>query len=163
MASAARAPTPRDTAAEASARAYFRRVPPSATLIGPALPPTPDKWLGGEQAVDGFIYGVPGSAKDIVKVDPRTGSVTVVGEAAISGAACSQPRGKYKWLRGALSPETGAIFCVPSNADRVLRIDAQGNAGTARRSSVEHLIATKALRCTAMAWILTVAQCSAIP
>ena len=34
---------------------------------------------------------------------------------------------------------------------------------TARRSSAEHLIATKALRCTAAAWILTVAQCSAIP
>ena len=35
--------------------------------------------------------------------------------------------------------------------------------GTARRSSVEHLISTKALRCTATAWMLIVAQCSAIP
>ena len=35
--------------------------------------------------------------------------------------------------------------------------------GVARRSSVEHLIATKALRYTATAWILIVAQCSAIP
>ncbi len=34
---------------------------------------------------------------------------------------------------------------------------------TARRSSAEHLIATKAPCCTATAWILTVAQCSAIP
>ena len=33
----------------------------------------------------------------------------------------------------------------------------------ARRSSAEHLIATKALRRTATAWILIVAQCSAIP
>ena len=33
----------------------------------------------------------------------------------------------------------------------------------ARRSSAEHLIATKVLRCTATAWILIVAQCSAIP
>ena len=33
----------------------------------------------------------------------------------------------------------------------------------ARRSSAEHLIATNALRCTATAWILIVAQCSAIP
>ena len=30
-------------------------------------------------------------------------------------------------------------------------------------SSAEHLIATKALRCTATAWMLIVAQCSAIP
>ena len=33
----------------------------------------------------------------------------------------------------------------------------------ARRSFAEHLIATKALRCTATAWMLIVAQCSAIP
>ena len=38
-----------------------------------------------------------------------------------------------------------------------------GNAGrlgevVARRSSAEHLIATKALRCTATAWMLTVAE-----
>ena len=33
----------------------------------------------------------------------------------------------------------------------------------ARQSFTEHLIATKALRCTAAAWILIVAQCSAIP
>ena len=35
--------------------------------------------------------------------------------------------------------------------------------GVARRSSAEHLIATKALCCTATAWMLIVAQCSAIP
>ena len=33
----------------------------------------------------------------------------------------------------------------------------------ARQSFAEHLIATKALRCTATAWMLIVAQCSAIP
>ena len=36
-------------------------------------------------------------------------------------------------------------------------------AGSARRSSAEHLIATKALRCTAMAWIFIPAYCFAIP
>ncbi len=34
---------------------------------------------------------------------------------------------------------------------------------SARRSSAEHLIATKALRCTATARMLIVAQCSANP
>ena len=33
----------------------------------------------------------------------------------------------------------------------------------ARQSFAEHLIATKALRCTATAWMLIAAQCSAIP
>ena len=33
----------------------------------------------------------------------------------------------------------------------------------ARRSSAEHLIAMKSLRCTATAWMLIVAECSAIP
>jgi len=37
------------------------------------------------------------------------------------------------------------------------------DAAAARRSSAEHLIATKSLHCTAMNWILIVAQCSAIP
>ena len=37
------------------------------------------------------------------------------------------------------------------------------NDSMARRSSAEHLIATKALRCTATAWILIATQCSAIP
>ena len=39
----------------------------------------------------------------------------------------------------------------------------EATADEARRSSAEHLIATKALRCTATAWILIVAQCSATP
>ena len=41
--------------------------------------------------------------------------------------------------------------------DRVVQVAAAG-ATTARRSSAEHLIATKALRCTATAWMLTAAE-----
>ena len=44
------------------------------------------------------------------------------------------------------------------------RIDVPGsNRQSARRSSAKHLIATEALRCTATAWMLIVARCSAIP
>ena len=41
--------------------------------------------------------------------------------------------------------------------DRVVQVAAAG-ATTARRSFAEHLIATKALRCTATAWMLIVAE-----
>jgi len=34
--------------------------------------PGEDKFLGGELAADGNIYGVPGSAKYVLKVDPQT-------------------------------------------------------------------------------------------
>ncbi len=49
--------------------------------------------------------------------------------------------------------ETGATFV--GHSDFLLGDDA-------RRSSAEHLIATKALRCTAAAWILIAIQCSVI-
>ena len=54
-------------------------------------------------------------------------------------------------------------FCASSDENPVLEDNTEGDVYTARRSSAEHLIATKAPCCTATAWILTVAQCSAIP
>ena len=35
-------------------------------------------FLGGELCADGNIYGVPGSAKCVLKVDPRTDEVTII-------------------------------------------------------------------------------------
>ena len=38
-----------------------------------------------------------------------------------------------------------------------------GVLGLARQDSAEHFSATKSLRCTAVAWMLIVAQCFAVP
>ena len=49
-------------------------------------------------------------------------------------------------------------------SDRALpRVDAVIHTARRRRSLAEHLITTKALRCTATAWNLIVARCTAIP
>ena len=71
-----------------------------------------DKWLGGALGRDGCIYGVPGHAKHVVRLDPKNGEVTLVGP---------HFDGKYKWLRGDSAP-TGTIYGIPCHADRVLAI-----------------------------------------
>ena len=63
--------------------------------------------------------------------------------------------GRYWTLHREQAKEKGAFKqSLRSSIWRTLRY----HAGTARRISAEHLIATKALRCTAAAWILTVAE-----
>jgi hypothetical protein len=96
---------------------------PSATLIGGQLRGR-DKWLGGTLHSDGCIYGVPGSVKTVLKIDPRTDEVTNEQEA--KHIPCSQKGGKFKWLRGAMTDETGDMFGIPSNADVVFRINRAG-------------------------------------
>ena len=72
-----------------------------------------DKWLGGVLGADGCVYGVPGHAKHVLKLDPVTAKVSLVG---------GPYQGKYKWLRGATAPD-GCIYCIPCHADKVLKID----------------------------------------
>eukprot|EP00820_Chromera_velia_P020875 Cvel_29471.t1-p1 / transcript=Cvel_29471.t1 / gene=Cvel_29471 / organism=Chromera_velia_CCMP2878 / gene_product=hypothetical protein / transcript_product=hypothetical protein / location=Cvel_scaffold4039:8758-10065(+) / protein_length=436 / sequence_SO=supercontig / SO=protein_coding / is_pseudo=false len=74
-----------------------------------------DKWLGGTLGADGNIYGIPGSAEFVLKIDTSSGCATTIGP---------RLRGKLKWLRGILT-EDGAIIGIPSNANSVLRIDPQ--------------------------------------
>ena len=87
-----------------------------------------DKWLGGELGADGMIYGVSGSAKSILRVNPENDEVTLVGH-NVKGVPCSQKRGQFKWLRGARM-ESGDTIGVPSNADCILRISATGDVST---------------------------------
>ncbi|CAJ1342089.1 unnamed protein product, partial [Effrenium voratum] len=48
-----------------------------------------DKWLGGELGCDGCVYGIPGSASRVLKVDGSR--VELIGP---------ELAGKFKWLRG---------------------------------------------------------------
>ena len=36
-----------------------------------------DKWLGGTLGADGNVYGVPGHAKHVLKLEPATGRVSL--------------------------------------------------------------------------------------
>jgi len=74
-----------------------------------------DKWLGGVASFDGkFVYGAPGSARRVLRVELATGKVDLIGP---------EYEGKFKWLRGAECPKDQCLYCLPSNADTVLRID----------------------------------------
>jgi hypothetical protein len=102
--------------------------PAKAVLIGDEDITGGDKWLGGELGADGIIYGVAGSAKTILKIDPATDTVSLVGH-CVKGVPCSQKKGRFKWLRGARA-ENGDTYGVPSNADCVLRISKEGEVST---------------------------------
>uniref|UniRef100_A0A7S4Q9U4 DUF6923 domain-containing protein n=1 Tax=Alexandrium monilatum TaxID=311494 RepID=A0A7S4Q9U4_9DINO len=80
-----------------------------------------DKWLGGELGDDGAIYGIPGSAKTVLKIVPETGQVTTIGDLRGPHVRSSLPGNRFKWLRGIRAGD-GAIYGIPSNAEAVLKI-----------------------------------------
>ena len=59
-----------------------------------------DKWLGGILGADGNVYGVPGHARHVLKLEPTTAKVSLIGGPWV---------GKYKWLRGVAAPD-GCIY-----------------------------------------------------
>uniref|UniRef100_A0A7S1IA32 Uncharacterized protein n=1 Tax=Eutreptiella gymnastica TaxID=73025 RepID=A0A7S1IA32_9EUGL len=100
----------------------------SITLIGGPFHGE-DLWLGGELGADGNIYGVPGTGKTVLKIDPRTDMVTEFGNLRGLKYMSSIARGKFKWLRGARAPN-GDFFGIPSNANVVLRLNRVGEIST---------------------------------
>lgn len=84
----------------------------------------PRKWLGAATVIDGetketTFYGVPSHARRVLKVEPKTGEVSVVGP--------DLGDRKFKYLRGVTSvdEESGepTIFALPAWGDNVLRSD----------------------------------------
>jgi hypothetical protein len=55
-----------------------------------------EKYLGGVLGSDGKVYGIPGNAKRVLRIDPDTSVVTFIGPSF---------GGKYKWLRGVLAKD----------------------------------------------------------
>jgi len=90
-----------------------------------------DKYLGGMASPCGrYIYGVPGHAKRVVRVDVRSGEIDFIGPEYI---------GEFKWLRGveipgpvmgtnddgSLAYPSGCCLALPCNSEDgcVLKID----------------------------------------
>lgn len=83
-----------------------------------------DKWLGGVGSPCGrFIYGVPGTATQVLRVTVSSGKVELIGP---------HFHGKFKWLRGVAIPASvmgkdefpsGVCIAIPCNSKSVLRID----------------------------------------
>jgi hypothetical protein len=83
-----------------------------ATLVGAELPGD-RKWQGGVLAADGNIYGIPYSATQVLRFDPRTQQATRVG--------AELPGGNRKWQGGVLAAVDGSIYGIPCKASQVLR------------------------------------------
>lgn len=83
-----------------------------------------DKYLGGIASPCGkYVYGVPGSAKRVLRICTTTGMMDCIGPSY---------DGKFKWLRGVDVPPTvmndpkypnGCCLALPSNAASILKIN----------------------------------------
>ena len=83
-----------------------------------------EKFLGGMPSPCGeYIYGVPGSAKQVLRVNVQAKSMDTIGPSF---------EGKFKWLRGLDVPAEvmdnpgfprGCCLALPSNASAVLKIN----------------------------------------
>ena len=82
-----------------------------------------DKYLGGELADNGALYGIPGSGRFVIKIDSDARTVENLESRPLIGpyVECSMKKNRFKWLRG-IRDANGHIYGLPCNADRVLRV-----------------------------------------
>ena len=87
---------------------------PITALVGKELVFGYNKWKGSLAAPNGSIYGIPESARQVVKFNPVDKSITYIGP---------DFGGRSKWISGAIT-ENGVIYCAPWDEDRgILKID----------------------------------------
>ena len=85
------------------------------TLVGEELEGGDTKWKGTLAAPNGYLYGIPLSARRVVKFNPVDYSMTFIGP--------DFGDGWFKWYNGAIN-DSGIIYCVPCNSRRgILKID----------------------------------------
>jgi len=72
-----------------------------------------NKWWSGVVAPNGFIYGIPSSASQVLKIDPRSDSFKLFGRLGTQ---------KFKWVASVVA-KNGIIYGIPAAAGVVLRID----------------------------------------
>lgn len=78
------------------------------------------QWHGGVVGHDGCFYAVPSHARQVLKIDPVHETTRLIGADIDPGL--HRPQGRYKYGGAVVGPD-GAIYCLPSDADRVLKID----------------------------------------
>lgn len=87
-----------------------------------------DKYMGGMASPCGtYIYGVPGTAKRVLRINTKTNEMDWIGDSY---------EGKFKWLRGVEIPAAvmhskdfprGCCLALPSNATSILKINPETN------------------------------------
>ena len=81
------------------------------------------QYHGGALGPDGCIYGFPAHADRVLKVDPAARAARLIGPPLSSLLRENRNGGKYKFGGGVVDHAHGAVFCVPSDAGAVLRVD----------------------------------------
>jgi streptogramin lyase len=84
------------------------------------LSPEPFKWHGAALGLDQCIYCIPSHADRVLRIDTQTNTASLMEDPIAPGSY--RPQGKYKYGGGMVSPK-GDIYCFPSDADQVLKID----------------------------------------
>ena len=79
------------------------------------------KWHGGVVAEDGTIWGIPSNSDEVLRIDPFNEELSML-PFDYTYTCHHRADGKYKYL-GAVLAGDGCIYCIPSDADRVLKID----------------------------------------
>eukprot|EP00559_Dactyliosolen_fragilissimus_P003459 CAMPEP_0184859660 /NCGR_PEP_ID=MMETSP0580-20130426/4646_1 /TAXON_ID=1118495 /ORGANISM="Dactyliosolen fragilissimus" /LENGTH=562 /DNA_ID=CAMNT_0027356431 /DNA_START=32 /DNA_END=1720 /DNA_ORIENTATION=- len=82
--------------------------------IGPDFNTGQNKWYGGIKGRDGCIYGMPYTATGVLRINPITDEVQLLG---------NFPQGGYKWHGGLMAPSTGVIYAFPAHMNTVLCVD----------------------------------------
>lgn len=84
-----------------------------------------ESWHGGAKSpINGNIYGFPANADSVLCIIPETGEVKKLRPDDASSLKAMQ--GKYKWLGGTVARD-GNIYCVPSDTNKVLKIEPATN------------------------------------
>lgn len=78
--------------------------------------------------MDGCIYAPPYTATGVLRIDPQTDTVQVIGHF---------PYGGYKWHGGLLAKSTGVIYAFPAHSNEVLCIDTNVDRRRRRRHSLD--------------------------
>ena len=95
-------------------------VKPRCVLIGESLAGekmTSDKYQNGKLGRDGCVYGIPVKARGVLRIDTKTDSLC-----SLYPEKSGPLTGLDKYQGGVFVPSTGAIYCVPFMAKKVLKI-----------------------------------------
>ena len=89
--------------------------------IGPHFSDDGIKWSDGVMADSGVIYCIPFVSDKVLKIETNVGENN--GNVTIIDAKLPEEGANAKWASGATSKIDGCIYCMPFNANRILKID----------------------------------------
>jgi len=91
------------------------------------------KWHGGSAVHKGnVIIGIPCHSNHVLKIEPGFPEpiITLEGDNSVIKSGRHQPENRYKFLGAVTDLEGSSIYCIPSGAERVLKVKLLENVGS---------------------------------